>query len=151
MGWSDEVHDARTKAAIGLATAERRVRRKGYPVPVLHRDDAGALVAMAAVVGGLAAWQHFGARLCQAVASQPLFQQLRSLVLGHGPSSRKPAVGTAGKAGAAASGSGGAKVTARKAATTPSQAAAAAAEARLATAAPELPAQVRVRSGFSQD
>ncbi|GIL72766.1 hypothetical protein Vretimale_4470 [Volvox reticuliferus] len=133
MIWSDEVQNNRYQAAIARATAERKLRKRGLPVPVMETAQAGPLLAMVTVASGLVVWQHWNAPLKAALARNPLVQQFRSLIFGPGSSGPRPAVSKSG----AIKGSSGTKISARKPAVvtpSPAQAAAAAAEARLAAA-----------------
>jgi hypothetical protein len=86
MGWSDEVHESRMAAELNLARAERRVRKRGFPVPVLETAEPSPFLALAVVASGLYAWQHFGPAVGSFMAQNPLFQSLKSLILSSGPS-----------------------------------------------------------------
>ncbi|GLC35714.1 hypothetical protein PLESTB_000486700 [Pleodorina starrii] len=142
MTWSEEVHNNRYHAAVSLATAERRLRKRGLPVPVLETAQGGPLMAMVAVASGLVAWQRWGTPVRSALAQNPLVQQFRTLIFGTSSSAPRP---TASKN--PHKNSDGGKVGARKPAVvapTPAQAAAAAAEARLsAVASPQPQASAR--------
>lgn len=148
MTWTDEVHGNRFRSAIVTATAERKLRKRGLPVPVMPTSQSGPLLAMVAVASGLVAWQRWGPTVRSALERNPVVQQLRELVFGPASSSGPRQVaakttGGSGKAGSGASGkvsgsSSGAKVAARKAAVptpTAAQLAAAAAEARILASA----------------
>ncbi|EFJ52182.1 hypothetical protein VOLCADRAFT_103199 [Volvox carteri f. nagariensis] len=131
MTWSDEVHNNRYQAAIARATAERKWRKRGLPVPVMETAQTGPLLAMVAVTSGLIAWQHWATPLRAALAQHPLVQQFRSLIFG--PASSAPL--SVPSKSASSKGIVASKVSARKppvVVPTPAQAAAAAAEARLA-------------------
>lgn len=159
MTWSDEVYENRFSTAVARASAERRLRKKGLPVPVMSTADSGPVAAMVVVMSGLLAWQQYGAHVRSALAQNPLVQQIRSLVFGKRASGPRQ-VSTAPKGGGSSSASkGGSKVTARRPAAgttgsgalapmataaapaTPAAAAAAAAIARSAPAAPMREAQ----------
>ncbi|KXZ56587.1 hypothetical protein GPECTOR_1g528 [Gonium pectorale] len=157
MTWADEVHNSRFQTAIARATAERRLRKRGLPVPVMETAKVGPVVAMVALASSLLAWQQWGGQVKAAMAHNPLVQQFRSLVFGSGASAPRQ-VGTKSASGVKAAGSGkvaaGGKVAARRPAAvatpSPSQAAAAAAEARIAAATASAAAQAR-QAEFPQE
>lgn len=137
MTWTDEVHERRTQSVMGLARAERRVRKRGLPVPVLETAQPGALLAMVAAVSGLYAWQLFGGAVRRSFAHNPLVQQFKALVLGTPTqrlgAKRGAAHGTStGAKGPSSAGSGGGM---------PKAKAAAAAMARAAAATQQQPQQ----------
>lgn len=114
MTWSDEVYENRFSTAVARASAERRLRKKGLPVPVMSTADSGPVAAMVVVMSGLLAWQQYGAHVRSALAQNPLVQQIRSLVFGKRASGPRQ-VSTAPKGGGSSSASkGGSKVTARR-------------------------------------
>lgn len=114
MTWSDEVYENRFSTAVARASAERRLRKKGLPVPVMSTADSGPVAAMVVVMSGLLAWQQYGAHVRSALARNPLVQQLRALVFGTRGSGPRQ-VSTAPKGGGSSSASkAGSKVTARR-------------------------------------
>ncbi|KAG2495734.1 hypothetical protein HYH03_006332 [Edaphochlamys debaryana] len=136
MTWTDEVHENRLQAAIVRASAERKLRKRGLPVPVMPTSNTGPVVAMVALASGLVAWQRWGGFVRSQVFGHPLARQLRTLIFGVGSSAAPRQVATT-KSGSAGSSKASSKITARKAqvSVTPAQAAAAAAEARMTSAA----------------
>ncbi|GIL43211.1 hypothetical protein Vafri_1016 [Volvox africanus] len=133
MTWSDEVQNSRYQVAIARATAERKLRKRGLPVPVMGTAQAGPLLAMVTVASGLVVWQHWNAPLRAALAKNPLVQQFRSLIFGPSSSGPRPAASKSG----ASKGNSSTKISAKKPAVvtpSPAQSAAAAAEMRLAGA-----------------
>jgi hypothetical protein len=63
MGWSQDVHESRTRASIAQARQDYRLQRRGYAVPLRPDAKPAPFVSMVAALASLVWWRKEGRRL----------------------------------------------------------------------------------------